>query len=105
MPRPSTRLCVGVSVCEISLSLSLDEHHRCLHDRQHADTAACTRAEHHHHHRGLQLATATAGITLFEIFLSVNKKGEYKQQVPYLRSSSGVIDCMRKIVVIRNEAS
>ncbi|KAH7838573.1 hypothetical protein Vadar_028412 [Vaccinium darrowii] len=54
MPRPSTRLCVGVSVCEISLSLSLDEHHRCLHDRQHADTAACTRAEHHHHHRVVQ---------------------------------------------------
>jgi hypothetical protein len=32
-----------------------------------------------------QLATATAGIPLFEIFLTVNKKGEYKQQAVYLR--------------------
>jgi hypothetical protein len=31
-----------------------------------------------------QLATATAGIPLFEIFLTVNKRGEYKQQVCFL---------------------
>lgn len=28
-----------------------------------------------------QLATAAAGVPLFEIFLTVNKKGEYRQQV------------------------
>ncbi|KAK9286826.1 hypothetical protein L1049_015231 [Liquidambar formosana] len=32
-----------------------------------------------------QLATATAGVPLFEIFLTVNKKGEYKQQAVYLK--------------------
>lgn len=34
-----------------------------------------------------QLATATAGVPLFEIFLLVNKKGEYKQQAVYLKRS------------------
>ncbi|KAE8009294.1 hypothetical protein FH972_005741 [Carpinus fangiana] len=32
-----------------------------------------------------QLAMATAGIPLFEIFLTVNKRGEYKQQAVYLK--------------------
>ncbi|KAL5562679.1 hypothetical protein UlMin_032426 [Ulmus minor] len=32
-----------------------------------------------------QLATAAAGVPLFEIFLTVNKKGEYKQQAVYLK--------------------
>ncbi|XP_059653233.1 protein EXECUTER 1, chloroplastic [Cornus florida] len=32
-----------------------------------------------------QLATATAGAPLFEIFLTINKKGEYKQQAVYLK--------------------
>ncbi|CAN1332201.1 Protein EXECUTER 1, chloroplastic [Linum perenne] len=32
-----------------------------------------------------QLATATAGVPLFEIFLIMNKKGEYKQQAVYLK--------------------
>jgi len=31
-----------------------------------------------------QLATAAAGVPLFEIFLTVNKKGEYKQQVSFV---------------------
>uniref|UniRef100_A0A5B7A2W9 Uncharacterized protein n=1 Tax=Davidia involucrata TaxID=16924 RepID=A0A5B7A2W9_DAVIN len=32
-----------------------------------------------------QLATATAGAPLFEIFLTINQKGEYKQQAVYLK--------------------
>lgn len=32
-----------------------------------------------------QLATAAAGVPLFEIFLTVNKKGEYQQQAVYLK--------------------
>lgn len=32
-----------------------------------------------------QLATAAAGVPLFEIFLTVNKKGEYRQQAVYLK--------------------
>ncbi|XP_038992414.1 protein EXECUTER 1, chloroplastic-like [Hibiscus syriacus] len=32
-----------------------------------------------------QLATASSGIPLFEIFLTINKKGEYKQQAVYLK--------------------
>ncbi|KAJ4716774.1 protein EXECUTER 1, chloroplastic-like [Melia azedarach] len=32
-----------------------------------------------------QLATAAAGVPIFEIFLTVNKKGEYKQQAVYLK--------------------
>ncbi|KAK4846200.1 hypothetical protein QYF36_014286 [Acer negundo] len=32
-----------------------------------------------------QLATAAAGVPLFEIFLTTNKKGEYRQQVVYLK--------------------
>ncbi|KAK8476489.1 hypothetical protein V6N11_021019 [Hibiscus sabdariffa] len=32
-----------------------------------------------------QLTTASAGIPLFEIFLTLNKKGEYKQQAVYLK--------------------
>ncbi|KAL5787828.1 hypothetical protein ACOSP7_004777 [Xanthoceras sorbifolium] len=32
-----------------------------------------------------QLATAAAGVPLFEIYLTVNKKGEYKQQAVYLK--------------------
>ncbi|KAG4110452.1 hypothetical protein ERO13_D13G049500v2 [Gossypium hirsutum] len=32
-----------------------------------------------------QLTTASAGMPLFEIFLTVNKKGEYKQQAVYLK--------------------
>ncbi|XP_022988702.1 protein EXECUTER 1, chloroplastic-like [Cucurbita maxima] len=32
-----------------------------------------------------QLATAADGVPLFEIFLGVNKKGEYKQQAVYLK--------------------
>ncbi|KAA8536394.1 hypothetical protein F0562_028872 [Nyssa sinensis] len=32
-----------------------------------------------------QLATATAGAPLFEIFLTINKKGEYKQKAVYLK--------------------
>ncbi|CAL5358269.1 unnamed protein product [Camellia sinensis] len=39
-----------------------------------------------------QLATATAGIPLFEIFLTVNKMGEYKQQAVYLRRMGGPRD-------------
>ncbi|PPS12548.1 hypothetical protein GOBAR_AA08107 [Gossypium barbadense] len=35
-----------------------------------------------------QLATASVGIPLFEIFLTVNKKGEYKQQAVYLKRRS-----------------
>ncbi|XP_047336481.1 protein EXECUTER 1, chloroplastic-like isoform X2 [Impatiens glandulifera] len=34
-----------------------------------------------------QLATAMAGLPMFEIFLTINKKGEYKQQVVYLSPS------------------
>ncbi|XVF44861.1 hypothetical protein PTKIN_Ptkin02bG0157800 [Pterospermum kingtungense] len=34
-----------------------------------------------------QLATASVGVPLFEIFLTVNKKGEYKQQAVYLKRS------------------
>ncbi|XP_022725813.1 protein EXECUTER 1, chloroplastic isoform X2 [Durio zibethinus] len=34
-----------------------------------------------------QLAIASVGVPLFEIFLTVNKKGEYKQQVVYLKRS------------------
>lgn len=32
-----------------------------------------------------QLATAAAGVPLFEIFLTVNKKGDYQQQAVYLK--------------------
>lgn len=32
-----------------------------------------------------QLAMASAGVPLFEIFLTIDKKGEYKQQVVYLK--------------------
>ncbi|XP_031275198.1 protein EXECUTER 1, chloroplastic isoform X2 [Pistacia vera] len=32
-----------------------------------------------------QLATAAVGVPLFEIYLTMNKKGEYKQQAVYLR--------------------
>lgn len=32
-----------------------------------------------------QLAAATAGLPLFEIFLTINKRGEYKQQAVYLK--------------------
>ncbi|KAL7002977.1 executer 1 [Sarracenia purpurea var. burkii] len=39
-----------------------------------------------------QLATATAGIPLFEIFLTVNKKGEFKQQAVYLRRMGALQD-------------
>ncbi|GFY90098.1 UvrB/UvrC domain protein [Actinidia rufa] len=39
-----------------------------------------------------QLTTATAGIPLFEIFLTVNKNGEYKQQAVYLRRLSAPRD-------------
>ncbi|XWS68220.1 hypothetical protein CRYUN_Cryun04dG0072200 [Craigia yunnanensis] len=35
-----------------------------------------------------QLATASGGVPLFEIFLTVNKKGEYKQQAVYLKRRS-----------------
>ncbi|KAK8698804.1 hypothetical protein V6N13_114911 [Hibiscus sabdariffa] len=35
-----------------------------------------------------QLSTASVGAPLFEIFLTVNKKGEYKQQAVYLKRSS-----------------
>ncbi|KAH9697178.1 protein EXECUTER 1 [Citrus sinensis] len=38
-----------------------------------------------------QLATAAAGVPLFEIFLTVNKKGEYQQQAVYLKRK-GVFD-------------
>ncbi|XP_044509058.1 protein EXECUTER 1, chloroplastic isoform X2 [Mangifera indica] len=36
-------------------------------------------------YRPRQLATGGVGVPLFEIFLTVNKKGEYKQQAVYLR--------------------
>ncbi|XWS63085.1 hypothetical protein CRYUN_Cryun06bG0066500 [Craigia yunnanensis] len=39
-----------------------------------------------------QLATASVGVPLFEIFLTVNKKGEYKQQAVYLKRMSGFQD-------------
>lgn len=39
-----------------------------------------------------QLATAAAGIPLFEIFLTVNKKGEYKQQAVYLKRRNAFQD-------------
>ncbi|KAI4318723.1 hypothetical protein MLD38_032394 [Melastoma candidum] len=32
-----------------------------------------------------QLATASSGVPLFELFLKVNKKGEYQQQAAYLK--------------------
>ncbi|XP_017971420.1 PREDICTED: protein EXECUTER 1, chloroplastic [Theobroma cacao] len=35
-----------------------------------------------------QLASASVGVPLFEIFLTVNKKGEYKQQAVYLKRRS-----------------
>lgn len=35
-----------------------------------------------------QLVTASVGIPLFEIFLTVNEKGEYKQQAVYLKRKS-----------------
>ncbi|TYG74543.1 hypothetical protein ES288_D04G190700v1 [Gossypium darwinii] len=35
-----------------------------------------------------QLTTASVGVPLFEIFLTVNKKGEYKQQAVYLKRRS-----------------
>ncbi|XP_057978409.1 protein EXECUTER 1, chloroplastic [Malania oleifera] len=35
--------------------------------------------------RQLATATATTGVPLFEIFLTMNKKGQYKQQVVYLK--------------------
>ncbi|KAE8719864.1 Protein EXECUTER 1 [Hibiscus syriacus] len=35
-----------------------------------------------------QLSTAPVGVPLFEIFLTVNEKGEYKQQAVYLKRSS-----------------
>ncbi|XWS54578.1 hypothetical protein CRYUN_Cryun10bG0101000 [Craigia yunnanensis] len=34
-----------------------------------------------------QLATASVGAPLFEIFLTINKKGEYKQQAVYMKRS------------------
>lgn len=37
-----------------------------------------------------QLATSAAGVPLFEIFLTVNKKGEYKLQAVYLKRRGGV---------------
>ncbi|KAL6211422.1 hypothetical protein ACLB2K_016648 [Fragaria x ananassa] len=37
------------------------------------------------HGRYAELATAAAGVPLFEIFLTVNKKGEYRQQAVYLK--------------------
>ncbi|KAI9110431.1 hypothetical protein K1719_018591 [Acacia pycnantha] len=36
-----------------------------------------------------QLATSAAGVPLFEIFLTVNKKGEYKLQAVYLKRGGG----------------
>ncbi|XP_028772095.1 protein EXECUTER 1, chloroplastic [Neltuma alba] len=36
-----------------------------------------------------QLATSAAGVPLFEIFLTVNKKGEYKLQAVYLKRRGG----------------
>ncbi|MFQ6649350.1 hypothetical protein Gotur_023006 [Gossypium turneri] len=40
-----------------------------------------------------QLTTASVGMPLFEIFLTVNKKGEYKQQVKVLKvSAPGKVD-------------
>ncbi|MBA0631663.1 hypothetical protein Godav_000518 [Gossypium davidsonii] len=38
-----------------------------------------------------QLTTASAGMPLFEIFLTVNKKGEYKQQVSFIPILSGLL--------------
>ncbi|XVF01493.1 hypothetical protein REPUB_Repub04eG0093600 [Reevesia pubescens] len=35
-----------------------------------------------------QLATVSVGVPLFEIFLTVNKRGEYKQQAVYLKRST-----------------
>ncbi|KAH7844475.1 hypothetical protein Vadar_028436 [Vaccinium darrowii] len=78
--------CAWLSQCAGSHSLFLDEHHRCLHDHWHADTAACTRAEHHHHHRD-KLACSW-----------INKKGEYKQQLyrGYMKDGSLVaIQCLK----------
>ncbi|PON38923.1 Protein EXECUTER [Parasponia andersonii] len=39
-----------------------------------------------------QLATTAAGIPLFEIFLTVNKKGEYRQQAVYLKRGGAFQD-------------
>ncbi|XP_048337323.2 protein EXECUTER 1, chloroplastic [Ziziphus jujuba] len=39
-----------------------------------------------------QLATAAAGVPLFEIFLTVSKKGEYRQQAVYLKRGGVVQD-------------
>ncbi|XP_024017584.1 protein EXECUTER 1, chloroplastic [Morus notabilis] len=39
-----------------------------------------------------QLATAAAGNPLFEIFLTVNKKGEYRQQAVYLKRGNAFQD-------------
>ncbi|XP_023530430.1 protein EXECUTER 1, chloroplastic-like [Cucurbita pepo subsp. pepo] len=39
-----------------------------------------------------QLATAADGVPLFEIFLGVNKKGEYKQQAVYLKRKGDFSD-------------
>ncbi|XP_043712802.1 protein EXECUTER 1, chloroplastic isoform X2 [Telopea speciosissima] len=36
-----------------------------------------------------QLATATAGVPLFEVFLTMNDKGEFKQQAVYLKQDRG----------------
>ncbi|GLT68556.1 hypothetical protein SLA2020_407750 [Shorea laevis] len=39
-----------------------------------------------------QLAMTAAGVPLFEIFLTVNEKGEYKQQAVYLKRRSSIPD-------------
>ncbi|XAR53020.1 hypothetical protein NMG60_11021402 [Bertholletia excelsa] len=39
-----------------------------------------------------QLATSAGGIPLFEIFLTINKKGEFKQQAVYLRRAGASQD-------------
>ncbi|GLT97994.1 hypothetical protein SLE2022_155310 [Rubroshorea leprosula] len=39
-----------------------------------------------------QLAMTAAGVPLFEIFLKVNEKGEYKQQAVYLKRRSSIPD-------------
>ncbi|XP_044489374.1 protein EXECUTER 1, chloroplastic-like isoform X2 [Mangifera indica] len=39
-----------------------------------------------------QLATAAVGVPLFEIYLTMNKKGEYKQQAVYLRKTGAFED-------------
>ncbi|XP_042495197.1 protein EXECUTER 1, chloroplastic [Macadamia integrifolia] len=36
-----------------------------------------------------QLATATAGVPLFEVFLTMNDKGEFKKQAVYLKQNRG----------------